>query len=85
MRLGWIEAHLISGTMPPVQEYSGAIALKAGKSYPIRIEYKETTGSSQVRLSWSSASQQKQENSVHNSLVCSIDLVSAKSQRRIAV
>ena len=83
----WVDRRLIidQWNNAASAEYSGAIALKAGKSYPIRIEYKETTGSSQVRLSWSSASQQKQVIPSTSSLVCSIDLVSAKSQRRIAV
>lgn len=41
-------------------ERSGTIALTAGQSYDIKLEYYENTGSAVARLSWSSPSQAKQ-------------------------
>jgi uncharacterized repeat protein (TIGR01451 family) len=43
----------------PYTEFSGTIALLAGQSYNIRVEYFQNSGSTQVDLSWSSISQPK--------------------------
>ncbi len=39
---------------------SGGIYLEAGKKYPIRLEYLELTGGASMKLSWQSASQNKE-------------------------
>jgi alpha-L-fucosidase len=38
----------------------GKIVLKAGKKYPVKVEYFETIQNASIRLSWSSESQKKQ-------------------------
>jgi hypothetical protein len=42
------------------RERSGTIALKAGQSYPIKLEYYESAGGAVAKLLWSSPSQAKQ-------------------------
>lgn len=42
------------------QEFSGKILLEKSKTYPIKLEYYENGGNSEVYLSWSSPSQPKQ-------------------------
>lgn len=44
----------------PPTTYSGTVALQAGKSYPIKIEYYDHTGSASIKLEWQSASQARQ-------------------------
>ncbi|MGH8627383.1 MAG: PA14 domain-containing protein [Gammaproteobacteria bacterium] len=42
------------------REWSGEIALEAGKLYSIRMDYYENTGSASAKLSWSSPRQRKE-------------------------
>jgi fibro-slime domain-containing protein len=42
------------------RERSGTLALKAGQSYPIKLEYYESSGGAVAKLLWSSSSQAKQ-------------------------
>lgn len=42
------------------KEYSGTIALVAGRKYDIKLEYYESTGGAVAKLAWSSASTPKQ-------------------------
>lgn len=59
----WIDGDLIidSWSNAAQTEFSsGAIALTANIRYPIRMEYANTTGTSNASLSWSSPSQSKQ-------------------------
>jgi hypothetical protein len=44
----------------PVAEWTGTIALEAGKWYPIRLEYNSTSCDASADLSWSSASRTKE-------------------------
>jgi len=41
-------------------EYSGTIALEAGKKYDIKVEYYEEVGGANIRLRWASTSQAKE-------------------------
>lgn len=57
----WVNGNLIidQGTQPGVEGF-GTVALTAGQSYPIKVEYLQSTGTASVSLSWSSASTAKQ-------------------------
>jgi N-acetylneuraminic acid mutarotase len=58
----WVNGQLVinNWTDHAATENTGTIALEAGKSYPIRLEFYEGTGSAVIRLSYSSASTPKQ-------------------------
>jgi hypothetical protein len=58
----WVNGQLVVNdwTSHSARESSGTISLNAGQLYAIQLEYFETTGSSTVTFSWSSATQPKQ-------------------------
>jgi hypothetical protein len=41
-------------------EYTGTITLKKGKSYGLRLDYREATGNAQIELRWSTATKAKE-------------------------
>ena len=55
----WVDGQLIIDDWTPhIRRYQqGTISLQAGQLYDIRVDYFEGTGSAQIELSWSSASQ----------------------------
>src|SRR3954454_8334628 len=58
----WVDGKLvIDDWTPHARQYQqGTVALQAGKLYDLRLDYFEGTGTAQVELSWSSASQPTQ-------------------------
>jgi fibro-slime domain-containing protein len=58
----WVDNQLVidAWTNHNSREDSGTIALQAGQSYDLRLEYYDNSSSALVWLSWSSASQGKQ-------------------------
>lgn len=59
----WVDNQLILNNLlndAGPAETSGTIALRAGQTYQLRLEYVENTGGAQVQLSWQSRSTAKQ-------------------------
>jgi GH43 family beta-xylosidase len=55
----WVDGQLLvdDWTAHAVRTRTGSLALVAGQRYDVRIEYYDNSGSAQMRLQWSSASQ----------------------------